>query len=84
MSRHRIFSADQIAVMGDDELRRQISRGREANRRAEEANDVNAAIDIQFDLCYFLRERELRQLRQEAHQRYLQLQVSQGFSPIEA
>lgn len=84
MSKNRIFSIDQIAIMGDDELRRQISRARETNRRAEEVGDWRAANEIQFDLCYFLRVRELRQLRQEAHQRYLQLQVSGGFSPIEA
>jgi hypothetical protein len=85
MSKNRVLSIDQIAVMGDDELRRAISRAKENIRRAEDEKDQNEAYWLQVDICYFLREREVRSLRADAHRRYVQLMMnSEGFTTAEA
>lgn len=82
MSKGRILSTDQIAVMGDEELRRAIGRTKDAIRRAEESHDFNEACSLQVEACYFLREREVRIARAAAHRQYLQLLMDAGVCPI--
>lgn len=82
---NRVFSIDQIAVMGDEELRRNLGRTRDAIRRAEDERNNDEAFWLQVDACYFLREREVRIARAEAHRRYIQTQMSnEVFPAIEA
>lgn len=80
---NQVFSSETVSMMGDDELRRSVGRTRDILRRFEESRDVDAAYEVQIELCYLLREREIRIARDAAHRCYLQTMFANGYTADE-
>jgi len=80
---NQVFPSETVSVMGDDELRRSIGRTRDVLRRSEESRDFDTAYEVQIELCYLLREREIRIARIDAHRRYMQTMFADGYTTDE-
>ena len=63
----RILHKDHLTVMDESEIARLLARAKSMARRTSGTQRANVEIEI----CYLQREKEIREARKEKHQLYL-------------
>jgi len=67
-NKHNVLNTEDIQVMSDDEL---FNRMRGARNYINRARPTGVTEDAEVELCYLMREAEVREHRKEFHKQWL-------------